>query len=477
MVIRGNIRGNGAQLAQYLLGEGGNERIQLLEVDGREDASEHYLHQTLLSMSLTAQLSRTDKGLYHAQINPAYSEDRRMSTEDWQRAADILGHELGLSEQRRVIVLHTKKNRTHAHVVFERYDHQTGKVIDNRFSRLAQDRARKEMERVFEHAPTPHRNQHRPELKDLLTTLWQENQTGQAFINAVHDNGYLLAHGVPRHPFMVVDENGRSFDLVRQLKGIRIKEVRQRLRDLPLLPEKEAIQIMRERQESTSNATSGQRPQVDVTTDHSATERVVHLEDMPHHQPQHEPLNSREQRLADFMHMGHEQTAEQDRNDSLEQKKRVASAFIATSDELTGQREDETRAEAVHQPTAQDANLSESSTRPLETDCAAPDETKEGDEPTATGEQDILTDVDIATVNRYRQTLADFLIEQHDRLSPGYPAESNTQRQRDKAQQFFANEDLTTSKAVDNEEERQRLMQEQKESRERRRHRAKRRNR
>jgi len=144
MVIRGNIRGNGPQLAAYLSTEGGNARIHILEVDGRLNASEGYLQQALHTMSLTAELTRTDKGLYHAQINPAYREDSAMSADDWQRAADILGHELGLDEQRRVIVLHTKKDRTHLPTIgtrSKRKDRQTGdRVFANRHELIAEDK-------------------------------------------------------------------------------------------------------------------------------------------------------------------------------------------------------------------------------------------------------------------------------------------------------------------------------------------------
>lgn len=243
MVIRGGTRGNGGQLAQYLVTLKDNENIQILEVDGRTGpgANADYLNDTLLSMAIMADLTKSQKGLYHAQINPAYAEDKNM---DWYKAADILGKELGLEEQRRIIVLHEKKGRTHAHVVWERYDHDTGNIKSDSFSRLAQDRARKDMEIEFGHNPTPHRNKHRPELKASLTQLWHQTGTGAQFLNACKNNGYMIAHGVGRNPFMVVDENGRSYDLVRQLKEVRLKDVRQRLRNETLMTEKAAITFM-----------------------------------------------------------------------------------------------------------------------------------------------------------------------------------------------------------------------------------------
>jgi len=220
MVIRGGTRGNGDQLSKYLVTMDENERIQILEVDGNRNASERQLHNTIRSMDLMTGLTKSRKGFYHAQINPAYGEDKNM---DWFKAADILAHELDMQDQRRVLVLHEKKGRTHCHVVFERYDYATGIMKSDSFSRLAQDRARQSMEIEFGHKQTPKRNVHRPQLKASLTSLWHQTGTGAQFLNACKNNGYLIAGGSGRNPFMVVDENGRSYDLVRQLKDVRLK--------------------------------------------------------------------------------------------------------------------------------------------------------------------------------------------------------------------------------------------------------------
>ena len=245
MVIRGRTRGNGRQLAAYLLAQGENEYIRILDIAGRDQTHGELLHRTLLSMSFTSELTKSDKGLYHVQINPAYHEDRRMDREAWIKAADILEKELGLTDQRRVIVLHTKKGRTHAHVVWERYDHDKGIMISDSFSRLAQDRARKEMERVFNQQKTPHRNEQRPEMKKHLTELWHKTKSGKEFIIEAGKAGYVIAAGLQRRPFMVVDSTGRSFDLVRQLDKVKTKDIRERLKGEKLIAEKDAITHMR----------------------------------------------------------------------------------------------------------------------------------------------------------------------------------------------------------------------------------------
>jgi hypothetical protein len=254
MVIRGGTRGNGKQLSKYLVTKGDNERIAILEVDGRRNASEQYLHQTIQSMDLMSELTKSQKGFYHAQINPAYGEDKNM---DWFKAAEMLGVELGMENQRRVIVLHEKKGRTHAHVVWERYDYETGIMKSDSFSRLAQDRARQNMEVEFGHKQTPRRNAHRPALKASLTTLWHQTGTGAQFINACKNNDYMIAQGSSRDQFVVVDENGHSFNLVRQLKDVRLKDVRHRLRNEQLMSQGSAITFMRNQKSDRDKERTG----------------------------------------------------------------------------------------------------------------------------------------------------------------------------------------------------------------------------
>lgn len=253
MVVKGDARGNGGQLAQYLVTQGDNDRIQILEVDGRENASAEYLHDVLVGMSLAEELTKSKAGLYHAQINPAYGEDRLMTPESWMSAADILGIELGFENQRRAIVLHEKNGRIHAHVVWERYDHDKGIMIDTPFNYRSHDKARFEMERQFAQEKTPEKNKNSKELKEQLTELWTKTQDGKAFKEATEQAGYMLAAGITKRPFVVIDKDGRSFDLVRQLKGIRTKEVRERLRHEDLMPEKKAIQAMRNRKEKATH--------------------------------------------------------------------------------------------------------------------------------------------------------------------------------------------------------------------------------
>lgn len=215
-----------------------NDNVRLLGIRGT--ARETDLRLSLIEMSVTSELTKSEKGLYHVQICPAYGEDKSMTDEDWMRAADILEQEAGYQDQKRAIVLHDKKGKVHAHVVWERYDHDKGIMKPNKFSRLAQDRARQIMEKEFEHARTPERNPHLPEMKQYLTDIWNKSDDAEIFLKEIGEKGYTVATGTQR-PYMVIDGTGRSFDLVRQLKGVRTKDVRERFKTTKLVKEKEAI--------------------------------------------------------------------------------------------------------------------------------------------------------------------------------------------------------------------------------------------
>lgn len=371
-----------------------------------------------------------------------------------------------MQEQRRVIVLHTKKGRTHAHVVWERYDHKRGKVISDSFSRLAQDRARKEMERVFKHTPTPHRNQHRPELKETLTNLWNQTETGKEFVKAVHDSGYLLAEGVPRHPFMVVDENGRSFDLVRQLKGARIKEVRQRLRHEKLTPEKEAIELMRQKQEGSSDAKqSGQQRDQDKAQRTAAAFWNNKLETTA------ESAETQSQKkmksLADsFIVLGQELTQPTDQNNGLETKKKPAGEYVLNADELTDKADDTIADEHT-------AQLADNRTETESDKIIKPQSDKSRQSQQRVVEQLVANREETSQLStepakkRYQEKLKEFMQSEDELIEPEeLLPEETLQRQQKVTQQPVEKEELTASQLTE-EEAIQKLILEQKEIRER----------
>jgi hypothetical protein len=229
------------------LKKGENESVQVFDIRGTSQPD--YLKKSLIEMSLSVELSgRTKKGLYHVVINPRRGEDRTMTAEQWHRAAEIIEQERGFTGQKRIMVMHEKDDRMHMHVAWERYDHQTGKIICNEYSHQDEKRARRIMEIEFGHELTDEKNKERPTLKLFLADLWTKHTNGQEFLKAVEKAGYIIAKQEGRRPFAIINAKGRSFELVKEIPKARVKQVRERLKGIPLPDMKQVLKAIAEKQ-------------------------------------------------------------------------------------------------------------------------------------------------------------------------------------------------------------------------------------
>lgn len=264
MVTKGKCRGNGGQLADYLLSSK-NDRAEVLEVTGTSNPAD--LKSSLLEMALTATGTKSKAGLYHAQINPDPKEPL-LTAEQWQQAADILAKSLGLEGQRRAIVIHEKDGRTHAHIVFERYQEGKGKngngiLWDDKDNYQKHQQASRSMEKAFNHERTPEKadlkhvqNERKIDVKETLTALWEKHTDPAEFVKAARGLGYEIAAGEERRPFKVITPEGRSLDLVRQITTAKTKDVAERLNAIrkDLWTEKEALKLAQEREQEQAAA-------------------------------------------------------------------------------------------------------------------------------------------------------------------------------------------------------------------------------
>lgn len=250
-IVTGRIRSGGRACGRYLLTQGENESVRILDVDGMTKFTDQSLIETLGDFTLNEKLTRSRKGLYHATINPEMISSHNLTDKQWFETVDILAAELGFSEQRRVIVLHKKLDRVHAHVVFERYDHENRRMIPIDHNYKKHDRARAKIEARLKEQPTPQRNPKRGKLKEDLTRLWRGTSDAKEFLQAAKAAGYSITAGSGKIPYMVVDDTGRSFNLRAHLDGIRIGEIRRRLNGSLLMNEKKAIALARTRSEIT----------------------------------------------------------------------------------------------------------------------------------------------------------------------------------------------------------------------------------
>lgn len=256
MVIKGRIRGGGRQLASYLLTQGENEDVQLLYVDGQQRFDQQDFRDLLGDFSLTEKLTRSRKGIYHATINPPQEFSRQMSKEDWLYSAQTLAAELGFSEQRMALVLHKKHGRQHLHVAIERTNLDTGRIMPISHNYSKHLKAGQKLSQHFGLQEVPERNPRRVPMKEALTRLWHDTPDAKTFIRQAKQQGYMVSKGYDRKPFLVVDNTGRSFNLVRHLDGIKTNAVRDRFKGTILMEEREAVAFVRSQLTITENKQS-----------------------------------------------------------------------------------------------------------------------------------------------------------------------------------------------------------------------------
>jgi hypothetical protein len=265
MIVKGAARAGPTQLGNYLMrlyaSADRSEYTELLELQsiwatpetpGRERAASQ-LVQTFRDWQTLAEGTKQGRdGLYHAQISPAAVYP--MTTDQWIRAADILGEELGLQDQQRVIVLHGGDDRPHIHVVWARTDIDTMKLHSDSYNYVAHEAASKRMELEFGHEFVPGKHAKRdrdrqPEFpraamtqdecqqaertgldparrRDQITALRQASDSARAFKAGLEEQGYILARGDKRG-FVLVDEAGEIYSLSRQIHGVKAAELRE----------------------------------------------------------------------------------------------------------------------------------------------------------------------------------------------------------------------------------------------------------
>jgi len=276
MIAKGAARNNPRQLAVYLMRVerySTGEPVELLELQSgwagtlEPDSSSSRVASRLIEafrdwQVLTEGTRQGRDGLYHAEISPAPKYAETMTPEQWKRAADILGEELGFEDQPRAIVLHGGTDgRKHMHVVWARTDVDEMKIISDGYNYVAHEKASHRMELEFGHDFVPGKHDKRDrelqeefprqeydfaeaqmaeragktlaERKAQIKALQATSANGQEFKDALENAGYVLARG--DRGYIVIDEAGTFSALTKNLQGVMKKaEVEAFMADVPL---------------------------------------------------------------------------------------------------------------------------------------------------------------------------------------------------------------------------------------------------
>jgi len=255
MILKGNQRAGGMQLALHLLNASDNDHVEVHELSGfiSEDLREAFTEAYAVSQG-----TRCKQFLFSLSLNPPETEI--VPIEVFKAAIKRIEEKLGLKGQPRALVFHEKEGRRHAHCVWSRIDITKMKAINlshykrklNSISRelflennweLPKGYTKKQeanplnVERE-EWQQGKRTKQDPKELKHIFITYWQQSDSKSAFAAALREHGLILAKG-DRRGFVAVDKNGEVYSISRWV-GIKAKEVRKRLGtpdDLPTVDE------------------------------------------------------------------------------------------------------------------------------------------------------------------------------------------------------------------------------------------------
>jgi hypothetical protein len=251
LILKGNQRGGGQQLAAHLMNSFDNERVEIADMRGAiaDDLSGAFAEWAAQASATKIQ----KKYFYSLSANPDQAQGH-LTREQYFDLIERTERSLKLVGQPRAVVFHEKRDkdgmlREHCHVVWSRVDTSREKVkavqiehdrlklrtVAREFARdhglelpdgmkkdgkrdRFDDRAKQE--NLAERQQKERTGISKAERMADIATCWKETSNGAAFVNALEAKGYYLASGGSRRAYVVVDLNGEVHSLSRQLVGV-----------------------------------------------------------------------------------------------------------------------------------------------------------------------------------------------------------------------------------------------------------------
>ena len=278
MILKGNQRGGGQQMAAHLMNSFDNERVEIADLRG---AVADDLSGAFAEWAAEARGTKCQKFLYSLSLNPDQAQGH-LTREQYLELLARTERSLQLVGQPRAVVFHEKRDkdgvlREHCHAVWSRIDTEKMKAVQIAHDRLklrtvarefARDHGlelpdglkkdgrrdrfndRAKQENLAERQQKERTGISKEQRMADIATCWKETGNGAAFVQALEAKGYYLARGDQR-AFVVVDLHSEVHSLSRQLSGIaKSKELKDRLAGYPLdkLPDVESAQAWAKKQ-------------------------------------------------------------------------------------------------------------------------------------------------------------------------------------------------------------------------------------
>ncbi len=251
MILKGNQRGGGRQMAAHLLNGMQNEHVTVHQVRGFLATT---VKGALEEAYALARGTQCQKYMYSLSLNPP--KDVSVPIEEFEKALKVIEDKLGLTDQPSVIVFHEKEGRRHAHCVWSRINAADMKAINiykdwpklqaisrQLFMEHGWTMPRGLMDKAHRNPLTYTRAEWQQAartgrsasaIKACLQECWAAADSAKAFAAVLQERGFLLAKG-DRRGFVAVDVYGEVFSLTRQL-GLKAKDLEKRLGSPDALP-------------------------------------------------------------------------------------------------------------------------------------------------------------------------------------------------------------------------------------------------
>ena len=251
MILKGNQRGGGKQLAAHLLKVEDNEHVHVHELRGFMSDN---LHSALHEAYAVSRGTRAKQFLFSLSLNPPPNEN--VSVDAFEAAIKTIEQKLGLDGQPRAIVFHEKEGRRHAHVVWSRIDTEEMKAINLPFYKTKLRDISRELFYEYdwkmpqglldgnnrdplnyslrEWQQAKRQGEDPKALQRMFQNCWAVSDNRPSFEQALQRYGLYLAKGDQRG-YVAIDYRGEVYSLSRWLK-IKTKALKERLGPAENLP-------------------------------------------------------------------------------------------------------------------------------------------------------------------------------------------------------------------------------------------------
>ena len=234
MILKGNQRGGGKQLAAHLMKIEDNEHVHIHELRGFMSDN---LHSALHEAYAVSRGTRATQFLFSLSLNPPPNE--KVSVDEFEAAIKTIEQKLGLDNQPRAIVFHEKEGRRHAHVVWSRIDCEEMKAINLPFYKTKLRDVSREL--YYEHGwkmpqglldgnnrdplnyslrewqQAKRQGEDPKALQRMFQNCWAVSDNRTSFEQALQSFGLYLAKG-DRRGYVAIDYRGEVYSLSRWLK-------------------------------------------------------------------------------------------------------------------------------------------------------------------------------------------------------------------------------------------------------------------